>query len=134
MRIPYIAICYGSFIDRFLCSDYVATIVSVIISISVLVVFVVFVMLMVLVVFLMVLVVFLAVFVVLLVVFPILVVLIVLAVSVVVVWAVVARAAVVFRIFHVDVVYVCPVSPTDGTVEVIRLAEPSPLLWREYAP
>lgn len=131
MRIPYIAICYGSFIDRFLCSDYVATIVSVIISISVLVVFV---MLMVLVVFLMVLVVFLAVFVVLLVVFPILVVLIVLAVSVVVVWTVVTRAAVVLRIFHVDVVYVCPVTPADGTVEVIRLAEPSPLLWRHYAP
>ena len=127
MRIPYIAICYGSFIDRFLCSDYVATIVSVIISISVLVVFVVFVMLMVLVVFL-------PVFVVLLVVFPILVVLIVLAVSVVVVWTVVTRAAVVLRIFHVDVVYVCPVTPADGTVEVIRLAEPSPLLWRHYAP
>ena len=125
MRIPYIAICYGSFIDRFSCSDYVAAVVSVIIS--VLVVFVVFVVLVMFVIFLIV-------FVVLLVVLPVFVVLIVLAVPVVVVRTVVERAAVVFRIFHVDVVYVCPVTPADWTVEVIRLAEPSPLLWRHYTP
>ena len=129
MRIPYIAICYGSFIDRFSCSDYVAAVVSVIIS--VLVAFVVFVMLVMFLIVFVVLLVVLPVFVVLLVVFPVLV---VLAVSVVVVRTVVTRAAVVLRIFHVDVVYVCPVTPADGTVEVIRLAEPSPLLWRHYAP
>ena len=87
MRIPYIAICYGSFIDRFSCSDYVAAVVSVIIS--VLVVFVVFVVFVVLVMF----VIFLIVFVVLLVVLPVFVVLIVLAVPVVVVRTVVARTA-----------------------------------------